>query len=56
MTTANTGIDPPTLRQIISEHTLPELKELARALRIRGFSKMKKADLADAVSHDLLDE
>lgn len=56
MTITNTEANPATLQQIIAGYTLPELKRLAKALRIRGFSKMKKADLVDAVSHELFDE
>lgn len=56
MTTTGTELTPPTLQQIVIGNTLLELRKLAKMLRIRGFSKLKKAELADAVSRELLNE
>lgn len=54
MTTESTPL--PTLYEILSRYPISELKEFAKVLHIRGFSKMRKTDLADVVSHALLDE
>lgn len=45
MTTTDTELAPPTPQEIVIGNTLPELKKLAKALGIRGFSKMKKQTL-----------
>ena len=45
----------PTLNEILSGFNMAELRTLAKALRIRGRSQMKKEALAKSVSEGILE-
>lgn len=44
----------PTLQQIICDYSMPELRKLAKHLKISGYSHLRKPDLTAAVSQGIL--
>ena len=43
------------LDTILNSHIVDDLKEMAKTLRIKGYSKLKKAELVDLLSEEIAD-
>lgn len=45
-----------TLEEILNLHTVPDLKEMAKGVGLKGYSKWKKADFIEALKQNFLNE